>query len=313
MLEKNLIRQGTMLGAIFLVLLFLSIFVPFVGFITLFILPIPFIIFSARYGWQPSSILFFIIILIASILAMAVSIPLTVLTGLGGILIGSAIHQKLTPYEIWARGTLGFALGFVFIFLFLQLVFNINLLNEFQLAVDESVATSKEMLAQFGLDPSAEDLALITEQMNHLINLTPVVLVIISAILGFITQWIGYKVLNRLDKMDLYFPPFRNFMLPKVVIWIYFIAILFSWFNIESGSMMYQVVINVTSLVGLIITLQGFSFIFYYTYKKKLSKAIPIISILIAVFLPFIGLYLIRILGIIDLGFSLRDRLSDSK
>ncbi|WP_226038280.1 YybS family protein [Aquibacillus saliphilus] len=313
MLEKNLVKQGALFGGIYLLLLYLTILVPFIEVVTIFLLPIPFIIFSARHGWKSSSILLLIVLLFASIVAMNVSIPLTILTGFSGILIGSAIHQKVTPYEVWAKGTLGFVLGFVFIYIFVQVIFTINLSSEFQLIINDSIATSEEMMEQFGLETSTENHEMLTQQMEQFLNLLPVILVIVSMILGFITQWLGFKVLNRLDGLGLRFPPFRDFVLPKVIIWVYFIAILFTWFNIDSGSPFYQVIINVTNLVGLLITLQGFSFILYYTYTKKLTKAIPIITILVAILLPFIGLYMMRILGIIDLGFSLRDRLSNAK
>ncbi|WP_083800962.1 DUF2232 domain-containing protein [Bacillus sp. m3-13] len=58
----------------------------------------------------------------------------------------------------------------------------------------------------------------------------------------------------------------------------------------------------------LLMTVQGFSFIFYFCYIKKISKAIPITLVILS-FLITPLVYIIRMIGIIDIGFQLRDRI----
>jgi uncharacterized protein YybS (DUF2232 family) len=53
--------------------------------------------------------------------------------------------------------------------------------------------------------------------------------------------------------------------------------------------------------------IQGLSLVFYYAHAKRMGKALPIIAVVFAVLIPVV-LYIIRILGIIDLGFDLRSR-----
>ncbi|KAB8136838.1 DUF2232 domain-containing protein [Gracilibacillus oryzae] len=72
-----------------------------------------------------------------------------------------------------------------------------------------------------------------------------------------------------------------------------------------------MILVNVSHLAGILLILQGLSFIFHYSYVKTKSKAVPIVSILIVVFFPIMGLYLARILGIIDLGFELKKRITE--
>nr|WP_239584401.1 YybS family protein [Aquibacillus albus] len=296
-------------SVIYILLLYTTIFVPAIELITIFFLPIPFVYFTSKHGLKRGISFFIINLLVVSLFIAVLSIPFTILAGLGGTLIGLAIHEKLSAYETWARGTLGFVLGLVSIFVFIQLFFGINVINEFNETISESVEMSQDILSNFGLEPTASELEMIEEQMLQVIQLIPVFLVIIAMIIGFLTQWLSYKLLNRKDKLGLKFPPFRNFKLPKVVIWIYFIAILLTWLQFEQGTFTYQGVINVTNLTAVLITLQGFSFILYYVYIKKLSKVIPVIAIIMCILFPFMGLYMIRILGIIDLGFSLRERI----
>ncbi|MDC3418499.1 YybS family protein [Aquibacillus salsiterrae] len=307
--DTKILKDGFQLGIIYLLILYATIFIPALELLTIFVLPVPFILFAARYGKKPVVVFNIILFVLVLFLAALLSIPLTILAGFGGTLIGLGIHAKLTPYETWARGTLGFVLGLLFIFLFIQLVWNINLINQFNLAVADSVTMSQEMLQTIGLNLSTNELDLIRQQMLQLATLVPVFLVALAIFLSFVSQWIGYRLIGRFDKLRLRFPPFRDFQLPKIIIWIYLLAIIFTWMELDPNSMLNQVVLNVVNLAALLIVLQGFSFIFYYVHVKKRTKVIPIIAIIVSILFPFIGLYLIRLLGIIDLGFSLRERI----
>ncbi|WP_077623754.1 YybS family protein [Sediminibacillus massiliensis] len=313
MKNQTLLKQGAVLTALYLLLLFITIFVPFLEMIALFILPLPFLLFASRQGWKPAAMMVVAAAMVSSLFVTVVSFPLTVMAGLGGGLIGSAIHQRLSPYETWARGSIGFVIGLVTTFIYIQWLFSINIVQEINQSVEESMETSQQLLTDLGMNLTEQDMSMITDQMNQVINLLPVILVVIAVFFGFLTQWIGYRLINRLDKQELKFPPFRNFRLPLAVLWIYFGGLLVTWIMSEPGSALYTGADNVVHLAGLFIALQGLSFVFFYAKNKKSTKALPIIAIIIVILFPIIGLYLMRILGIIDLGFQLRDRLNNNQ
>src|SRR5699024_1674757 len=154
-------------------------------------------------------------------------------------------------------------------------------------------------------DQVEEELELVEEQLLLIKDLIPVGMVIISIILAFISQWISYKVMNRLENKQYSFPPFRKLQIPVAIIWIYFVALVFTFFDLEANSTVYLVANNVLALAGIFMLIQGFSFMFFYAHYKKWSKAIPIIGIVITLLLPLFLLYFVRILGIIDIGFGL--------
>ncbi|UFT99400.1 YybS family protein [Radiobacillus kanasensis] len=299
--------------AIYSVLLLGTMMVPAIELITVFVLPIPFLLFTSKYGWKSGLVFGLITVSFTTILLSVVTVPFSLVAAIGGTMIGESIHQKRGAYETWARGSLGAIVGIMLSFLFIQSVFSINIVEEIRQSIHESIETSEEMLSSFGLDSSEANMDLVLDQMLHVLDLLPVVIAVIGILLAFITQWIGYKVTYLVEKRKLLFPPFRQFRLPVSVVWFYFIGIVLMWFVTEDSGMMYQAAINISNLAGFLVTLQGLSFVFFYTHKKRLSKAIPVITIVIAVLFPFIGLYLVRILGIIDLGFGLRDLLSDEK
>jgi len=306
------ITEGALLTAVYIVLLLVVIFVPFIFTFGVFILPIPFIIYASRHNWKPSLMMLLTAILLSLIFATVISLPITLLVGIGGIVIGSAIHQKLSSYETWARGTIGFIIGMVLVILILQFVADVNIYNEMDVVIEDSIAMTKSIISQLGLEQDVElQFDLIEEQMYAFKDLLPSSIALFSILFAFISQWVSYKIINRLDQKQLSFPPFKNFNFPNSLIWIYFFALIFSFVDLDPTSSLYLIVYNALTVSTVLIAIQGFSFVFFYAEHKKIHKAAPISIVIVSLLLPFIFLFLIRIIGIIDLGFSLKARLSN--
>jgi len=314
MFQSKKITEGALLVAIYAVILMVSIFVPFVFVIGLFILPVPFIYYTYRHGLQAGLGMLAVALLISLIIIPPLAIPVTILAGLGGLMIGLAIQSKVSAYETWARGTIGFIVGFLFVFLFTQFVLNINWTKEIDLIVEESIEISEQFTEQVGLGgQSEEQMQFLQEQLSMLKNLIPVTISIAAIIIAFITQWVGYRVINRIDQQSFKFPPFRQLKLPTPLIWIYFVTIIVMLFETNIESTLYIGSYNVYLIAGFFMALQGFSFIFFYAHHKWKSNVVPVASIILALLFPFFVLYMIRILGIIDIGFRLKERMSANK
>ncbi|MGM8366678.1 YybS family protein [Virgibacillus sp. W0181] len=308
--QSKKLTDGALLTTIYIVLLIMAVFIPIISVLIILLLPTPFIFYTYKYGWKPALLVFVAALILSFLFAPVISMPLTVLVGAGGIMIGQSLHSGLTPYESWARGTVGFIAGLLFVFIASQFVLGVNWTEEIDILVDESMETSTALLEQAGLDQSEDQQELVREQMNMMKNLLPVGFAMTAIFLAFISQWIGYKVINRLENKQLRFPPFRQFQLPVTLIWIYFSALIISLFDLDPSGAVYLALQNVLYLVILFLTLQGFSFVFFYAHQKKLSKAVPVIIVIASFILPFL-LYLVRIIGIIDIGFGLRKRMMD--
>lgn len=315
MKQSNRLTEGALFAGIYLVFLIITFFVPVVGFISFFLLPVPYIIYGVRHGLRPSILLFLVTIFLSGLFTSFASIPITVFAGLGGIAIGISIHQNKSPYEAWAGGAAGFAVGFVFIYGVSQWLFQVNWMDEFQSMLETSMDQTKTIIEQFGGAVSMEQLNLLEEQFQQMLYLFPTGIALFGIFFAFVAQWIGFKVLNRIDSNTrLLFPKFKTFTLPTALLWYYFLAMIGMWIFTEQGSLVHQAAVNIYTLTGLLIALQGLSFIFYFAEYKSWSKAVPVIAIFGIFLFPFLFLYPIRILGIIDIGFNLRERLqSDEK
>ena len=313
MYDVKKVREGVVLGAIYGLLLMLTLFVPGSELVTIFLMPIPFVIYASHHGYKATLILGVIVALLSFFIVFVISVPLTILSVLGGTMIGHAIYQKRHAYETWALGTVGVTIGLVTLFVLIQLITQINLVDHYQELIEESMMTTQAMFTSMGIDISAEEINLIEDEMMNIINLLPSILVVFAIAITFVTQWTSYKFLNWQEDKNLKFPHFRMLQLPKTIIWIYLFAIMFTWFELEPTSNLAFSVMNVTNLIGLLLALQGISFVLFYFYQKKSSAVVPILIIIFSVVFLLVGLYLMRIIGIIDVGFGLRERLGNKK
>lgn len=280
----------------------------------MFLLPIPFILYTARHGGKPSWLMFIASLLLTALIATLAFLPMTFLAGLGGIAIGTGIRKEVSAYETWARGTLGFIIGLLFVFVFSQVFFSVNLVDELKVIITDSMEISKSIMEQFGTGGQTEQIEeMLLLQIDMLIELLPVGLALTAIVLAFLSQWISYKFINRLENKQLRFPPFRNLRFPTSILWIYFFALFISFFNLNPAGIYYTAVHNLLALTGLLMAVQGFSLIFLYTHHKKITKAVPIFIVVLTLLFPAFLLYFVRILGIIDIGFRLRDRLTSKK
>ncbi|MGM8215796.1 YybS family protein [Bacillaceae bacterium W0354] len=310
--QSKAITEGAIFTGVYVALLLMTLFVPFISIFSIFLLPIPFVLYSYRYGIKNSGVMFIAALLVSMIVATIFSLPTTVLMGLGGIAIGWALYEGKETYETWARGALGFSLGLGFVYAITQFVFDVNWNEQFSTMIDESLESTVNFFSQFGQGLDDKQVELLNEQFHHLLYLIPTGIVLFGTLLAFLALWISYKLINRLENKNYKFPKFREFQLPTSLIWYFFAGIILSWIFTDPNETMYLVATNIYTLTGMLLVLQGLSFVFFYTHYKNWSKAIPIVLIVIFVLYPLLLLYPIRFLGIIDLGFQMRDRLTKS-
>src|SRR5690625_1863235 len=123
--RSKLVSEGAVFTAVYIAILLLS-FIPVISAIAIFLMPLPFIVFTSRHGWKPALLMTLASFLIAFIFTNLAAIPFTLLAALGGIVIGNAIYKKRSAYETCAQGTAAIAVALVLILLIIQSVFDIN-------------------------------------------------------------------------------------------------------------------------------------------------------------------------------------------
>lgn len=256
MTDSKRLTEGALLTAVYIILLLLTLFVPFFIMIGIFLLPIPFIMYTYKHSWKSALLMFVAVFIISGIVATIASLPITLFVGIGGIVIGYSMHNRVKAYETWARGALGFIIGFIIVISLLFFVLNINIFHEVDVVMEESFETVQMMMHEFGLQgASNEQMEMIEGQLQSFKNLIPSSIALVSILIAFVSQWLSYKITNRLYKEQFSFPFFRQFNLPIAVLWIYFIAIIASLFETNQESELAIVLLNVLTLTAMLLAL----------------------------------------------------------
>jgi len=306
------ITEGAALLALFVALLLFLLYIPVIGGFLTLALAVPFIVYTVRHGVKRSILFFIVSLLLTLLFGTVVTLPATMVFGISGIVIGYLYQQKKARYSVLLGGTIAFSLAFLLMFVLSSLLMNVNLISEMNNALNQSIDQSVDMMKSLGQTVTDEQIQQLEQTITTFKYLLPLFIAMLGVVCAFFSQLIAASVLKRLKHDIESFPPFRELQLPKSVIWYYLIVLILSFpsFNFEEGSFMFIAILNLAMALQMLVMLQGFSFIFYFSYQKGYSKAIPVIVTILAFILPIL-LQFVRILGIIDLGFNLRKRIGN--
>lgn len=307
------ITEGGVLLALYSVLLLMTIYLPIIGGILFFFLPIPFILMALKHStaWT------FGFLLIASVLTLIFgtmfAIPLTLLMGLTGITIGYCLKSE-QPFIMLFVNTVLVVLGMILAVLGGTIwLFKINFIEEFFAIVDDSMAKSTEILEGFGQTISKEKLETVNDMFEMMNTLLPTLLVLASVIIVLLFFLVSQPFIKRFSTMKIQWPLFRELQLPKSLLWYYLLTMVLTLVvNPEKTSFMYLALVNLMFILQILILLQGYSLVFYFAHVKKWPKIIPYLVLVGSFILPIVQ-SIVRILGIIDLGFPFRQSIAKKK
>ncbi|TFE01452.1 YybS family protein [Jeotgalibacillus salarius] len=304
------LTEGAMMTAFFAVLLLITVYVPFISVVSGLFLLMPFLLYSVKYSIRASLLMFAASLGVAGIVGGVFSIPIAILYGTTGVVMGWLVQQGKSKFMIFMISTLVFAVNLVVQYLFSILLFGVNMIDEFFTLMDDSLEQAISLYSAAGIDTGN-----VQEQFAQVMltfeTLLPSLIVLSSALLIWIMMIINFPLVKRLTKRDLpNFESFRNLSLPKNVIWYYLIILLTALIATpEQGTMFAYALINLQFGFELLMVLQGLAFIHFYGHSKGWSKSLLVILTILGVLIN----PLTRILGIIDLGFDLRKRISAKK
>ena len=305
---RNL-TEGAILLAAFAVFLLITIYIPPLSVISVFILPLPFIMFSAKNDLKFIAVFFIAAVIISFISTSLQGLGLMALFGAAGVVMGYMTQKTQSRSAILIGGTLTFIVGLIIFYVVLVTFININFIHELNTMLSQSMKQSETILKTFG---NEKQIKLIHEQNANLIKniqqLAPGYLITVSLVYAFISQWICFPIAKRFGIKVPSWGKFRNLRLPKSLLWYYLVALGgFLLFHPQEGTYLYLVFINARFVLELFLLLQGLAFLFYIFHQRSLSKGLAVFVVILSFILPIVH-YIIMILGITDLGFDFRER-----
>ncbi|WP_141499224.1 YybS family protein [Bacillus wiedmannii] len=309
MKNTKFITEGAALLAIYAMLLLISMYVPILGTVVTFALPLPFILLTIRHRLSNAFVIFTAALFITVIVSQPMNLVKTTMFGLIGIVLGYMYKKQKKPVEILMAGTLAYLIGIMLIYVASIKFFNIDLMKQMQNMLNESMAQSEKIVTAAGMPISKEQKELFAQFNDVLQTLFPSLLVMVSVCFSWITVMISGSVLRKLKHDVIPWPKFKDIQLPKSIVWYYVIFILLSTFiKVEPTSYLHMVFSNLYVIFALLLVLQGLTFIAFLAHSKGFTKGVPIISFIVCMFIPML-FPLVTILGIIDLGISLRSKI----
>ena len=311
MKQTKFITEGAALLAIYAILLLISMYVPILGTVVTFALPLPFILLTIRHKLSNVLVIFVAALFVTIIVRQPLNLVKTIMFGLIGIVLGYMYKTRKKPVEILIAGTLAYLIGFVLIYVASIKFFNIDIMKQMQSMFSESMVQSEKIVSAIGMPISKEQKELLTQMNDILQSLFPSILVLVSVCFSWITVIISGSVLKKLKHDIIPWPKFKDLQLPKSIVWYYVIFILLATFiKVEPTSYLHMVFSNLYVIFALLLVLQGLTFISFLAYRKGFTKGVPIISFIVCMFIPML-FPLVTILGIIDLGISLRSKIGE--
>jgi uncharacterized protein YybS (DUF2232 family) len=307
------LTEGAILIAAFTVLLLLTIYVPVIGVVVNLFLPLPFILFAAKN--ELKSIIVFVIVslLISFITGTIFALPLTLAYGLTGAVMGYLLQKNKNRTTILISGSLVFLVNLVIQYIVTSAFFHFNIIDEMLKTIHDSLDMSSKMFTNMGQQQESKKvLDQFEKGIDQIKTLVPSLFVISSFIVVFFIQLLSLPILKRFGIKVENWKPMREISLPRSLLWYYLLAMLGNLlFHPETGTYLYNALQNLTYILQMFMVFQGLTFIFYFFYKRGSQKSFPILISVFTILIPLF-LYIIGILGIIDLGFGLKGR-SDKK
>ena len=305
--QTNYLKYGFITIALFAILLGTSFTVPVLGFLTLFIVPLPLAWYSAKFERKHAAFVTTIAILLSFIIGGVSGLIFGLLVPPLGFIIGDLIQAKKSKlYMLMTTGIFLLLMSAVQ-YIISNLFFNMNVLKQFITTLEVYYEQLGNIMSVVGQVPEGYD-----ELVRQIISLIESVMPSYIIGLVFISAWL-YLIINLslLKRLKLDVPKFSKFMdfrLPKAVLWYYLIVSIFSLLvTFEVGTFGYLVFVNAALILRVLLFLQGVSFIHYYFRVKGLSKWLMILATCFAV-----PLYMFTIIvGVLDLGFNIRGFIKD--
>lgn len=308
--QTRSIVEGASLLAVYVILLLLFFYLPIVGIFAMFSLSVPFIIYISRFGLKHGLVFwlssFIMTVLVGGILAA----PLTFMFGSSGLVIGYLIRKGSQAFSVLIGGSLAYVFNLVFIYILSTAILDINFAETINDMIEGSIQTVNQ-LTQMSGGIDEEQLEMLYGMADVILYSMPTALTLSGVTIAFLTIILANKILKIRKDQYSAFPPFREWNFPQSLLWIYLFANIMMIIGVDPESFLNIALINILFILEAVMTIQGLSFIFYYFHVKGLHKGIMITVIVFIIIIPIL-LYLVRILGIIDLGFNLKRRIGSN-
>lgn len=308
MKQTKALVEGAIMISIFAVMTLFYLYVPLLSIIFFMAAPIPIILYTIRHGLKKGiaagAIGIVISFLIGSINGL-LSAPMLIAVGIGM----GVFYSRRQPGQAIITGALIYLFSFLIYFVVSVQLFQVDILGVAKESIDQIMPMVESTLKQSGATDQdiAKQLKQFREMQDTALNSLPVALLIFVTLMSFVNHWFVRPLIKRFVPDMPALKKFKDMRLPKSMVWYYLLTLLLMLIQPEKGSFLSLVQTSAFQILFILVLIQGFSFIFYYCHEKNISKVVPIFAVVLTILFPPIGV-IVRIIGIADIGFDLREK-----
>lgn len=299
------ITEGASTVLLIILLLVLS-YIPLIGSFSFFFLPVPMAYFASRQGFKASLLVYLCSFIVGILVVQLVLACVAMGFLLAGIVMGVLLFKKASVWQLLVGASLSNIVVLLVGYGVATLLFHINPVSWMTNYMQRILDTSFSSLF-VGHTQSMQNFK---NAIKSIGSLAPAFLVTSAIFYAFIVQSIAGAVLRRLRTPFPKWPPFREWRFPRQLMWYFVIALILEMFTGGSqGKQGWSVIVfNVLYLMEWVTVIQGLSFVYFFFHQRGQRVIFPILITLFSLLVPVV-LYIVRILGIIDLGFDFRSRI----
>ncbi|PRS55424.1 DUF2232 domain-containing protein [Bacillus sp. MZGC1] len=309
--QTKALVEGAIMISIFSVMMLFYLYVPLLSIIFFLAAPIPIILYTIRHGLKKgiaAGAIGIVISFLIGSLAGLMSAPILIAAGLGM----GVFYSRRQPGNAIITGALIYLFSFLISFIVSVQLFQVDIMGIAKESVEQMIPMLESVLKQSGASEQniAKQLKQFREMQDAALSALPVALLIGVTLLAFVNHWFVQPLIKRFVKDMPVLKKFKDMRLPKSMVWYYLLTLLLMLIRTEKGSFLWLVQTSAFQILLILVLIQGFSFIFYYCHEKSISKAVPIFAIVLGVLYPPVGV-IVRIIGIADIGFDLREKVKN--
>lgn len=301
-------RWTSVAWSIAYLLLLLSLSTPLLIITSLFIIIPAIVLFTTLNTKQ------FIIHVLPVLLIVGLITPVYVFIALyflvPALVMGRWYKRRASAMSTLIAGTVTILGEFLLLLLLGTALFNFDLSNY----VNDVLQMVNSPLADLGAtNPLMSDLSFTSEEVRKIsymtVQMIPMTLIVSSFMIAVITHSIVRPILNSMQYAVPKMKPAREWRLPRAFIWYYLIGVLLQLlFSNSDSNYMLMISANLLPLLSIGFSIQAIGFFFFLAHVRKWNKMMAILLTIPVILLPPL-----RIIGIIDLAFPLRELVTKSK
>lgn len=308
------LTESGLLAALTVIMGLASVYVPVLGMVAAVLWPMPVIVLVVRHGLRWGVMASLVAgVLMALLIEPTISLRMVITFAPMSLALGYGFFKNWSAVRILL---VSFVVAIASVLVGLALVLLITGINPMDMQMDmmkESMDASISLYKSAGL--TEEQLQESVNQMNQAVDtiklLFPLIIVISGVVVSFMNYWIAARVLKRLGHIVPMLPPFSEWRLPKVVIYLYAFALIgMYWGSSREISALYQISLNLNMLATFMGLLQGLAVLFYFINRRTTSTLLKVLVVCIILMNGFFT-QILSFVGIFDMLFDYRRRFGE--